>query len=396
MIAGYILGLCAAVALGWFIIVTILILAMKKLGRELERTEVKRKLVMSAVVLSAVVVIFLLLSITTNAYPGLTGQSLDEQGGGKIHTLNGDAKKGIKEIFSSKKNMQGGEDDAIKKKAKEYLHFDWMDDGLSYRKYGQKIASLYGIVPYRKDESMEEQNAEELQEIAKYKNIINEIDAKRQREEWVEEADLQCEAEAYWNSFQIRPVARMAYQAGRAYEDVFWYQESSGKDSMEAAAHAIHSFETFLQFENREIGKAQGQEQKDSILEGILFRNGKTCFQLSVHAEDKSEELHYLFMAYGFFANVNLKGVDVLNGKIGNEYILLAEYYKGLVITNLPGDQIDEILHEELNNSLYISRELLERNAKVSQGLKQNEEENMSKLLEDLETSIQRVEKWGM
>lgn len=351
--------------------------------------QIKKDIVHSLVKMYIAIVLVGGFSIVTNAYPTFMRDIVSDKGEKQqISTLDSDKKKEIDDIFPI--DSDKGEDAALKREIDKKLHMEWADESLKYRGYGEKIVELYFVIPQREDEPYDK-NSQATKEIQTYNVIIREIQVKRLMGEVITKEELDKEQEAYWQSFSKRPVAQMAYQAGRSAEDLFWGQ-AEVDDMLESGADAIFAFETFLEFEDREVG--EGEQKRVVCVEEILLRNGKTFFRLGTSTEDEKQKTHYLLCAYGLFSNVNLEGTEILDNVSINENVMLAEYYKGLTIASLPLHVVDDILIGEMKTSFEVANQLLEKNELATEKTKQKEEQNMSLRLEELGNKIPRIEKW--
>ena len=382
-----VLGICCVVCC--FLRVSVWRIIKRISKYKVTAEQIKKDIVHSLVKMYIAIVLVGGFSIVTNAYPAFMRDIVSDKGEKQqISTLDSDKKKEIDDIFPT--DSDKGEDAALKREIDKKLHMEWADESLKYRGYGEKIVELYFAIPQREDEPYDK-NSQATEEIQTNNMIIREIQAKRLMDDVITKEDIEKEWEAYWKSFLKRPVAQMAYQAGRSAEDLFWGQ-AEVDDMLKSGADAIFAFETFLGFENREVG--EGDQKRTVDVEEILLRNGKTFFRLGIAAEDEKEKKHYLFCAYGLFSNVNLEGTAILDNASINENVMLAEYYKGLTIANLPLDLIDSVLINESQTSFAVASKLLENNKIATAETKQKEEQEMPRRLEELENKISRIVKW--
>lgn len=279
-----------------------------------------------------------------------------------------DEEKSIQEMFREDDTPKQEEpDEAEEKENKRYedmLHYEWIDmdadsiDENTIREYGVKVLGLNHPAVLLYDLPMDSLSAEDREKVASYADTIKRINANgggRTADE------SEQEYQAYWSSYNIRPVAEMAFQAGRAREDYYWnnYRVLDDDQKMKIVAEMMNAFDTFLQHDDRTV-KADGEERTVSDDE-ILYRKGKVLYHYGRSLSLGRDKLHALLYAYGCFENINAVYLmeestfgEVLHEK--ERWRIAGYYYSGL--------DVKELLFLEADNlSLYayLSEEGIEK-----------------------------------
>lgn len=286
---------------------------------------------------------------------------------GNIHVLDSDPQQTVEQIFAIDDLPEGKYNDFQK-----ILHYDWMEHNLSSSLYKKKMASIYTTPSEREDESYEQLNAEEKKQIKYYANIILPLQDKRDSGEKITLEECEEERHAYWESYQLRETAEMAYQSGRAAEDLFWMNKNEKDYTLKMAAQCIEAFEEFVQFTNRMVGV--NENRREVPTSEILYRNAKMYYSLASNTDIYEEKTHLLLCAYGCASNVYKNHAD-------DEFSLMGEYYKGMAIIRLYDACLDENKLEDFDDTLYDELEHILPNIKNL--LKESKQKKESKEMPD-------------
>lgn len=300
----------------------------------------------------------------------------------------GMVEKTIEDIFFDDDVSSVADLDVVSDDYKKMLHFDWYYEGICYIEYGKNMAEIYNVDSTEEDEHFEDLSKDEQKKVEEYAQEIASYQIKKISGEQLTPEECWAEYEAYFQSYQIRPTAEMKYQCGRTMEDLFWMD--SDTEILEPAAKSIVAFEEFMTYENHEVGESP--ENRDVERDEIIFRSGKMYYRLAQKYQHESElKKHFLFCAYGCFANMDLVNTS------DNRWSLQGAYYKGLTIGFMDLEDIDEELMKEFGDTCDKAEQLFQEKENGTRSDLEVETE-MGEKLQDLKWKLElkksEVDQW--
>lgn len=228
-----------------------------------------------------------------------------------IYISENDEKKEIYELF--KEDDTPDEEEVMEEEYQRYrmlLHYDWLQgyDDINditpetVRQYNLNVFACAHPPEMKEDVPMRSLDDEEKKKVAEYADIVDTINRKG-KNRTPEESEQ--EYRAYWDSYCIRPVAEMAFQAGRAREDYYWnnYGNMETEEKLQTVAEMIEAFDTFLQHDNKVVWTEDGMREVSE--EEILYREGKVLYHLGKSLETGMPKLHFSLYAQGCFSYVD-------------------------------------------------------------------------------------------